>query len=62
MSDLLDSDHSSILIRSKGAEYGILSLRLAEIAESEIFFSIVSFHEHMYGAYSYLNKYKTSAN
>lgn len=46
---LLDSDHLTIMQRRSGAEYGILERRLRSVADTEVFVSIVSFHEQVGG-------------
>ncbi len=42
MNSLLDTDHSSLLIDASGPDYAVLSLRIAEILESEIYPSVNS--------------------
>lgn len=56
---LLDTDHVSILQRGSSAEFARLMARCERFAESDIFVSIVSFHEQTRGAHEYVNRAKT---
>jgi tRNA(fMet)-specific endonuclease VapC len=58
---LLDTDHISILQRRSGAEYAILSSRMAQQAPAGFGVSIVSFHEQMLGAQTYISRARTSS-
>lgn len=46
---LLDSDHMTILQRQTGAEFSRLQSRLGSVKDTEVFVSIVSFHEQVGG-------------
>ena len=46
---LLDSDHLTIMQRQTGAEYDNLQRRLRSVTDTEVFVSIVSFHEQVGG-------------
>jgi tRNA(fMet)-specific endonuclease VapC len=51
---VLDSDHLSILQRKKGNEYVTLQSRLATVPETDVFTTIISFHEQSGGWYKNL--------
>lgn len=51
---VLDSDHLSILQGKKGRDYAALQSRLAAITETDVFTTIISFHEQIGGWYKSL--------
>lgn len=51
---VLDSDHLSILQNKKGNEYAALQTRLATVPETDVFTTIISFHEQIGGWYKSL--------
>lgn len=57
---LLDTDHLSILQHRTQPEYARLKPRLDAAGESNIFVSIISFHEHVAGWNNYLARARTS--
>jgi tRNA(fMet)-specific endonuclease VapC len=56
MAFLLDSDHLVILQQRSQPAFGNLTARLARTSSSEIFASIISFHEQMQGWLAFLNR------
>ena len=56
---VLDSDHLSIIQRAQGTEFAILQKRLHAIQETDVFVSIVSFHEQVGGWNKLLAKPKS---
>lgn len=61
MKYLLDTDHISILQLQSGPEYASLSLRIAQASLSDLVLSVISFHEQVLGAHSYINRARTSS-
>jgi tRNA(fMet)-specific endonuclease VapC len=59
---LLDTDHVSILQRGSGAEYAVLTGRIAQHAQSDFALSIVGFHEQVLGAHTVLARARTTAD
>lgn len=55
---VLDSDHISILQRASGAEYAALMQRMLRLAESDFYWSIISFHEQVNGWHAHLQRSK----
>jgi tRNA(fMet)-specific endonuclease VapC len=51
---LLDTDHITILEQERGAEFGRLRSRLADLDEGDVAVSIISFEEQTRGWLSYL--------
>jgi tRNA(fMet)-specific endonuclease VapC len=56
---LFDTDHISILQRRSGPEYATLAAQVARQAPADMAYSIVSFHEQVLGAQSYINRART---
>lgn len=56
MKYLLDTDHISFLQRRSGAEYAALAVRINLHAPEDFTFSIVSFHEQVLGAHTFINR------
>lgn len=46
---ILDTDHIGIMQRAAGSEYNALSTRIAQHVQTDLFVSIVSFHEQIRG-------------
>ena len=44
---ILDTDHLGILQRQRGPEYDRLAHRLATVSASDVFVTIISFHEQI---------------
>jgi len=51
---ILDSDHLSIHQSKRGSEYAVLESRLAAFPETDVFTTIISFHEQIGGWYKSL--------
>ena len=51
---ILDSDHLSIHQGKKGSEYAALQSRLAAVGDTDVFTTIISFHEQIGGWYKSL--------
>lgn len=62
MKYLLDTDHVSILQRPTGAEYANLAGRMAQHAPADFAFSVVSFHEQMLGAHTFIVRARTTSD
>jgi tRNA(fMet)-specific endonuclease VapC len=58
---LLDTDHISIIQLRSGPEYVALGPRVAQ-RQSELAFSIISFHEQMLGAHSFIGRARGSSD
>lgn len=61
MKFLLDTDHISFLQRRSGPEYAALSARMAQHPPADFAFSVVSFHEQVLGAHTFLARAHTTA-
>nr|WP_275974158.1 type II toxin-antitoxin system VapC family toxin [Argonema galeatum] len=59
---MLDTDHISFLQRRSGAEYAVLATRIAFHQPTDFAFSIVSFHEQVIGAHTFITRSQTPAN
>ncbi len=59
---LLDTDHISFLQRRSGSEYATLATRIAQYQTMDFAFSIVSFHEQVIGAHTFINRSQTPAD
>jgi tRNA(fMet)-specific endonuclease VapC len=53
---LLDTDHISFLQRRSSSEFGRLTLRIAQYPISDFALSVISFHEQVIGAHSFINR------
>ena len=62
MTHLLDTDHISILQTESGPEYEALLGNLARHDPRDVVLSIVSFHEQVNGATTYLARARTPAD
>ncbi len=59
MKYLLDTDHISFIQRRNGAEYLILTARIATHSPADFAFSVISFHEQVLGANAFINRART---
>jgi tRNA(fMet)-specific endonuclease VapC len=55
---VLDTDHLGILQRAADPDFGILSGRIARIAQDQFYVTIVSFHEQILGWNAYIARAK----
>ena len=60
MKYLLDTDHVSFLQRRNSQEFNRLSKRISQYDQIDFALSVVSFHEQLLGAHSYINRAQTS--
>ncbi len=60
MKFLFDTDHISILQRRSGPEYAALIARVAMCPPADRAFSIVSFHEQVLGAQTFISRSRTA--
>ena len=56
MKYLLDTDHLSIIQRKTGRDYANLSNRMNQYPRSDFALSIVTFHEQLLGAHTYISR------
>jgi tRNA(fMet)-specific endonuclease VapC len=59
---LLDTDHLSILQRGRGAEYGTLAARLSAFPPDDFALCVVSLHEQLLGAHTYLCRARSASD
>jgi len=59
---LLDTDHISFLQRRSSLEFGHLSLRMAQYPITDFALSVVSFHEQVIGAHSFINRSQSNTD
>jgi tRNA(fMet)-specific endonuclease VapC len=59
---LLDTDHISILQRQSGSDYVRLKSRIAQHPQTDLAFSIISFHEQILGCHTYINRARNSSD
>lgn len=59
---LLDTDHISFIQRRSGVEYTNLSNRISQHAPNDFALSIVSFHEQVIGAHTFINRAQNKTN
>jgi tRNA(fMet)-specific endonuclease VapC len=59
---LLDTDHISFLQRRSGSEFTCLMVRMGQHSPTDFALSIVSFHEQVLGAHTFINRAQTSAD
>ena len=62
MKYLFDTDHVSVLQRRAGREFVVLDARVASHSETDLAFSIVSFHEQVLGAHDYISRSRTAVD
>ena len=53
---MLDTDHISFLQRRSSLEFSQLTLRMSQHPISEFALSVISFHEQVIGAHSFINR------
>ncbi len=62
MKYLLDTDHISFLQRRSGSEFANLLARIAQYSPTDFAFSVVSFHEQVLGAHTFVSRAQTTAD
>lgn len=62
MKYLLDTDHISFLQRRSGPEYAALAARMARHSIADFAFCVISFHEQVLGAHTFLGRARTTAD
>jgi tRNA(fMet)-specific endonuclease VapC len=58
---LLDTDHISCIQRRSGVEFQRLKARMDRYSSQDFALSIISFHEQILGAHSFINRAKNDA-
>ena len=59
---LLDTDHISFLQRRSGSEFLTLAARISQYQPTDFAFSIVSFHEQVIGAHTFITRSQTTSD
>jgi tRNA(fMet)-specific endonuclease VapC len=59
---LLDTDHISFLQRRSSSEFIRLTLRMSQHSFSDFALSVISFHEQVIGAHSFINRAQTNTD
>jgi len=59
---LLDTDHISFLQRRSSSEFSRLTFRMSQHSLSDFALSIISFHEQVIGAHSFINRAQTNTD
>jgi len=59
---LMDTDHLSIWQRMAGAEWAVLSAKVAAVPTGDVGFPIVSYHEQSLGCHAFINRAKSTAD
>jgi tRNA(fMet)-specific endonuclease VapC len=59
---LLDTDHISFLQRRSGSEFNKLTARIIQHSPQDFALSIVSFHEQVLGAHTFINRARTNVD
>lgn len=62
MKYLLDTDHISFLQRRSSSELIRLTLRMSQHSLSDFALSVISFHEQVIGAHSFINRAQTNTD
>ncbi len=62
MKYLLDTDHISFLQRRSSSEFIRLTLRMSQHSFSDFALSVISFHEQVIGAHSFINRAQTNTD
>lgn len=62
MKYLLDTDHISFLQHRSSSEFGQLTLRMAQHPIADFALSVISFHEQVIGAHSFINRAQTNTD
>ena len=57
---LLDTDHITIVQDQQQPEFGRLTQRMAQHPGTAFYWSLVSFHEQLLGAHTYVNRARTA--
>ncbi|MFN9887217.1 MAG: type II toxin-antitoxin system VapC family toxin [Pseudanabaena sp.] len=60
MKYLLDTDHISFLQRRSSLEFSRLALRMSQHPITDFALSVISFHEQVIGAHSFINRAQTN--
>lgn len=60
MKYLLDTDHISFLQRRSSSEFSRLTFRMSQHSLSDFALSVISFHEQVIGAHSFINRAQTN--
>jgi tRNA(fMet)-specific endonuclease VapC len=56
---LLDTDHISFIQRRSGREFAQLTERIAQNSPTDFALSVISFHEQVLGAHTFINRAQT---
>jgi tRNA(fMet)-specific endonuclease VapC len=59
---LLDTDHISFLQRRSRSEFSQLTFRMSQHPMSDFALSVISFHEQVIGAHSFINRAQTNTD
>jgi tRNA(fMet)-specific endonuclease VapC len=59
---LLDTDHISLLQRRSSSEFVQLTFRMAQHPISDFSLSVISFHEQVIGAHSFINRAQSNTD
>lgn len=59
MKYLLDTDHISFIQRQSGQEFAKLTHRIAQNSLTDFGLSVISFHEQVLGAHTFINRAQT---
>ena len=62
MKYLLDTDHISFLQRRTGSEFTNLTARIAQHSPADFALSVISFHEQVLGAHTFINRAQTKTD
>ncbi len=62
MKYLLDTDHISFLQRRSSSEFIRLTLRMSQHSLSDFALSVISLHEQVIGAHSFINRAQTNTD
>ena len=62
MKYLFDTDHISFLQRRSSSEFSRLTFRISQHPISDFALSVISFHEQVIGAHSFINRAQTNTN
>lgn len=62
MKYLLDTDHISFLQRRSSSEFSRLTFRMSQHPMSDFSLSVISFHEQVIGAHSFINRAQTNTD
>ena len=59
MNYLLDTDHISFIQRRSGREFATLTERISQHSPTDFALSVISFHEQVLGAHTFINRAQT---